>query len=69
MTESPEDTVAHELTALLAEALKRLHALGDADTASTLAARAWSVLRTAHPKQAHKMDGLLHLFTGVLHRP
>ena len=67
MPESPDDTVAHDLTALLAEALRRVHELGDADAASRIAAKAWSALRSSHPKDAHKMDGLLHLFTGVLH--
>lgn len=63
-----DDDIAHDLAALLSEALHRVHALGDADTASRIAASAWSRLRGSHPKEAQKMDGLLHLFTGAQHR-
>jgi hypothetical protein len=68
MTQESEDALARELAALLADALKRVHELGDQDSASRIAAKAWSLLREAHPKEAQKMDGLLHLFTGVMHR-
>ncbi len=68
MTQESEDVLAQELAALLADDLRRLHELGDADSASRIAARAWSLLRDGHPKQAQKMDGLLHLFTGAMHR-
>lgn len=68
MSQASDDTLARDLSALLGEALKRVHELGDADTASRIAARAYVRLRSLHPKEAQKMDGLLHLFTGVLHR-
>ncbi len=68
MTQESEDALAHELAALLADALRRVHELGDADSASRIAAKAWSLLRDGHPKEAQRMDGLLHLFTGVMHR-
>lgn len=68
MSQQTDEALAHDLTALLGEALRRVHELGDPQSASRICAKAWSILRSSHPKEAHKMDGLLHLFTGVLHR-
>ena len=43
--------------------LKALRALGKAgrpDEASRLAASAWSVLRHEHPREAERVNGLMH---------
>lgn len=44
-------------------ALKALRALGQhghPDAASRLAARAWWVLRDSHPREAERVNGLMH---------
>ncbi len=56
----------HELLLILQEALIKI-ADTDTDLASRLAARAYVNLKT-DPNGQRRYDGLLHRFTGVLHR-
>lgn len=56
-----------ELNRILASALKELAKAGEGekDKACQLAANAWSVLRDVDPKEAERMNGLLHQLTAT----
>lgn len=61
--ESPEASAADPLPAtaeLLVKALRALGQAGQPDAASRLAAKAWWVLRTSHPREAERLNGALH---------
>lgn len=48
------------LNKILARTLRALGDAGQSERASELAAEAWSLLRTDHPKEAERMNGILH---------
>lgn len=54
------DDVVDGLARLLARACRRLADDGRTREASRFAADGWVLLRAAHPKQAARMDGLMH---------
>ena len=54
-----------ELNRILEESLKSLVAAGEKERACTLAAEAWSLLREIHPREAQRMNALLHRFTSA----
>lgn len=51
------------LNRILSDSLKSLAEKGETERACTLAAEAWSLLRHVDPKEAERMNGLLHRFT------
>lgn len=62
----PTDDALTDLNRLF---VKALLALGRADEeqACTLAASGWSALRHTHPREAEKLNGLLHALTHTRH--
>lgn len=52
-----------ELNKLFVKSLKALAVAGQEDEACTLAGQAWSVLRHDAPKEAERLNGLLHYLT------
>ncbi len=55
--------VIPELNRLFILALKRLGEAGEADAACRLAAQGWSLLRSEHPQDAQRLNGVLHYLT------
>ena len=56
---SPADPIS-ETTDVLVRALRALGNAGQPDTASRLAARAWWILKSQHPREAERLNGILH---------
>ncbi|TXJ06350.1 MAG: hypothetical protein E6Q27_03960 [Aeromicrobium sp.] len=56
---SPADPIS-ETTDVLVRALRALGNAGQPDTASRLAARAWWALKSQHPREAERLNGILH---------
>jgi len=56
---SPADPIS-ETTDVLVRALRALGNAGQSDTASRLAARAWWVLKSQHPREAERLNGISH---------
>lgn len=54
-----------DLNRILARSLKELGELGASQKACELAAEAWTVLREVEPKEAERMNGLLHQLTNT----
>jgi hypothetical protein len=54
-----EDVII-ETTDVLVKALRGLGQAGRPDAASRLAATAWWALRTQHPRQAERINGVMH---------
>src|SRR4051812_33995331 len=59
MTVRELDT-ADALTRTLVRACRALAEAGQPHTAGRLAAEAWAVLRGDHPRQAQRLDGVMH---------
>jgi hypothetical protein len=59
--ESHDDITA--LNLLFIETLKRLGEAGETDAACRLAAQGWSLLRHDRPKEAQRLNGVLHYLT------
>jgi hypothetical protein len=59
----PTDERLTQLNKLLVKVLKDLACAGRRDAACTFAAEAWSLLRHETPKEAERMNGLLHYLT------
>jgi hypothetical protein len=56
-----EDTKPVEvLTGVLVQTLRALGAGGQPETANRLAGRAWAALRHTHPRQAQRVNALMH---------
>jgi hypothetical protein len=55
-----EDGALGELIEVTLKALRALGQAGHPDAASRLAARAWWSLRQAHPREAERVNGLMH---------
>lgn len=49
-----------EITDVLTRALRELGKAGQPDQANRLAARAWVALRHEHPREAERINGLMH---------
>lgn len=58
------------LNKLLVRSLLALGGTGDAerDQACKLAAQAWLALRDTHPREAERLNGVLHSLTQTTHR-
>nr|AGC71782.1 hypothetical protein [uncultured bacterium A1Q1_fos_2116] len=56
----PTTDPIRETTDVLVRALRALGNAGQPDTASRLAARAWWVLKSQHPREAERLNGVLH---------
>jgi len=68
MTETAVDRGVDSVAAIgrvLAKALRKLGDAGQAEDACELAAEAWSLLRDANPKEAERMNGVLHQLTAT----
>jgi hypothetical protein len=59
----PADARLAGLNKVLAKALRELAGAGRAHEACALAAEAWSLLRHDAPKEAERLNGLLHYLT------
>ena len=59
-----QETV-RELSRLLARTLRHLGDVGDRERACELAAEAWALLREAEPREAERMNGVLHYLTSA----
>lgn len=58
---SPDpDRVLAATNDVLLKALRELGKAGRPDAASRLAASAWSALRHEHPREAERLNGLMH---------
>lgn len=55
--------VIPELNRLFILALKHLGETGETDAACRLAAKGWSLLRSEHPQDAQRLNGVLHYLT------
>lgn len=55
-----DEPVVSALNRLLARALRGLAEAGEGDAACRLAGEAWSLLRHRYPREAQRMNGLLH---------
>lgn len=53
------------LNRILARALRSLGEGGESEQACNMAAEAWSLLREVEPKEAERMNGLLHYLTST----
>lgn len=60
-TQAPEPITA--FAKVTARALRMLGDAGEKEKACELAAEAWSVLRADYPKEAERMNGVLHYLT------
>ena len=62
MTDAPEVTieVLDSTLDVLIRALREVGKSGQADLANRLAARAWLGLKHEHPRQAERLNGLMH---------
>ena len=58
-TSDPDELVA-SLTVVLTKSLRALGKAGQPDEASRLAATGWSLLRHEHPREAEKINGMMH---------
>lgn len=56
------------LNRVFAQALLRLGDAGEIDSACRLAAQAWSLLRHDHPKEAKRLNDVLHNLTNPRRR-
>lgn len=66
MDDKAQATPSDHVTVLgrqLARALRLLGDLGEKEAACELAAEAWSLLRHTAPKEAERMNGVLHYLT------
>lgn len=59
----PSQELLTGLNKVLAKALRELAGAGRSHEACTLAAEAWSLLRQDVPKEAERLNGLLHYLT------
>lgn len=57
-----------ELNKILIRALTALGAAGEDDQACRLGASAWSVLRHEYPREAQRLNALLHALTRTTHK-
>lgn len=62
---SPETLAA--LNRQFTQALLALAEAGQADAACRLAASGWSVLRHQHPREAERLNGVMHALTRTTH--
>ena len=63
MSATAEDQARHtvdEMTVVLLKSLRALGQAGQPDAASRLAAKAWWVLRDTRPREAEKVNGVMH---------
>lgn len=63
-----EDTVVGT-TDVLVKTLRALGRAGRPDAASRLAARAWWVLRDARPREAERINGVMHYLARLPEEP
>lgn len=64
---SREAPVVPPLVRLFVQALRELDAAGEPERACMMAAQAWSLLRHDFPREAQRLNGLLHALTGATH--
>ncbi|MBX5476423.1 MAG: hypothetical protein IRZ18_04780 [Clostridia bacterium] len=57
------DEAVAALNKLLAEALRALGDAGETDRACRLAASGWALLRETWPREAERLNGVLHYLT------
>lgn len=59
---NPDPSLA-PLNKIFIRALRRINDAGDSDAACRLAAEAWSLLRHDWPREAQRLNGVMHAFT------
>ncbi|QIA27399.1 hypothetical protein DYI95_007500 [Thermaerobacter sp. PB12/4term] len=64
---SREVPAVPSLVRLFVQALRELAAAGEPERACMMAAQAWSLLRHDFPREAQRLNGLLHALTGATH--
>ncbi|MEO7131242.1 MAG: hypothetical protein ABIZ07_07695 [Dermatophilaceae bacterium] len=57
------DEIVVDLTDVLVKTLRALGQAGHPDEANRLAARAWWILRDAHPREAERINGAMHFLS------
>lgn len=60
-------SVVPQLVRLFIQVLRELAAAGEKERACMMAAQGWSVLRHGYPREAQRLNGLLHALTGSTH--
>lgn len=63
-----EDAVV-DTTDVLVKALRALGLAGNPDAASRLGAKAWWALREAHPREAERVNGVMHFLARLPPEP
>lgn len=64
--DATQETLA-ALNRQFTQALLALAEAGQADAACRLAASGWSVLRHQHPREAERLNGVMHALTRTTH--
>ncbi|GAB6876558.1 hypothetical protein [Thermaerobacter litoralis] len=67
-TREVDPAVVPPLVRLFVQALRELAAAGETERACMMAAQGWSLLRHGYPREAQRLNGLLHALTGATHR-
>ncbi len=67
--QSPSDEVLIRTTAVLVKTLRALGNAGHPDAANRLAAQAWSALRHTHPREAERINGIMHYLARLPDEP